>query len=144
MKQSGTYKVLMDALKKAPTKLVHWRDVKEILGGKISDQAAKAAIYYLWQTEKVFRHEDKRDKQFQYAIKMKNGLVYEKNESYGTKGFGKKKVNKGIPSAREVRKLFTTTMNNLAELEDLMIQVVDLSDRMEKQMAKIKNISTEF
>jgi len=140
-KGNGTIQQQMLALMKgdSPTTLWTRDDFMNELG--IEMRPAENACYNAWKSGKIYRHKDKdENKLFSYALSIKeqHREMYQPTTG-ATPGPARKKKSKMI-TAKELRKLFAAHMNSSAQLEDIVLELVDRLEELEKSHEKIKQL----
>lgn len=139
-KQNGLYGKMETFFKATPTKMYTYEDIMEEF--EVEQQAAQNGVYNLYRVGKIMRHIDKDPDTniHRYALKINPAKADPYKAMERNSPTGKKKKGQ-LPSAREMRTAFAQLQNSLANMEDMMIAVVEESEHMEKMLNKIKNIT---
>ena len=127
--------------KKNPTKLY---TVADLINDEYNEKALITALWRQHKNGKIMRHKEKsEDGKYRYALEIadENAVEYvEKSPLAGKaqKGGTKKRGQKH--TAKEIRTMFAQTMNQLAKLEDMVSDIVELAEDTDKTMQKIENL----
>lgn len=132
---------IIKTMKEQGSKNTLWtkQDIMDALD--LDERPADNALYNAWRSGKLFRHKEKStDGQYRYALYMKEQYreIYVQQEKRGSPGVARKK--KKLPSAKELRSMFASTMNQMAQLEDSMLAVVERQEQLEKTITKIESL----
>ena len=101
---------------------------------------AENALYNAWRSGKIYRHKDQtEDKQFQYALKIKEA---DRRSSSDIKVYspGAKKRKGTKPTAKEIRMAFMEVQRAFTRLEDLVMPVIESAEDRDKVLDRLKNI----
>lgn len=132
---------IMEMMREQGTKNALWtpQDIMDQMG--LDARPVENALYNAWKTGKIYRHKEKSaDNYFRYALYMKE--QYRENYVPQPKGSspGGARKKKKLPTAKELRVLFASTMNQMAQLEDSMLAVVERQEQLEKTITKIESL----
>lgn len=130
-------------LKKNPKKLYTRVDTEKAL--KLTTKEAGNSLWWLWKEGRIQRHVEKtEDGLYQYAYQLPKDKVevYKPGPMAETmKQVSKRRKKKGgMPSAREVRAMFAQAQNQIATLEDMVMQVMEEYETMEKKVNRLMKL----
>lgn len=142
--RTGITKQVMDLLRAEPKDLWTWGDILEEIP-ESNEKAVQNCIHRLYVEGKVMRHidseEETRRRRYAMEITPAKRDDYVKIEYTNTGKTTPIKRKKGsLPSSKEIRTAFAQTMTQLAKLEDMVSDVVELAEDTERKMKKIENL----
>lgn len=130
---SGFYDELMKLLNKKPTKLFTASELEPIYPDK-GYAALGSALYYLWRKGDLMRHKakDEDSREFRYAVEIEgeDGVVWTPMIASAAN------ASNGV---QQVRNTFSSIMNQLSQLEDMLVEQLEGSNEAEAELRAIKS-----
>lgn len=99
----------------------------------IDEKAAKNALYFLHRNEKICRHIDKNNGQFQYAISIEDKF----NDPYKPTLARSAGTPSGQQGHAAITKMFAAIQNQMARLEDMIYAELAEAEKVKKQKKKV-------
>lgn len=105
---------------------------------------AENALYNAWRTGKIHKHkEPDKEGNNRYALYIKEAsrLLYTPSKPTGaTSGTSRKRKKGSLPTSKEIRRMFAEHMNSTAQLEDIVLELADRLEVLEKKHEKIQSL----
>jgi hypothetical protein len=108
------------------------------------DIPAANAVYNAFRSGKIHKHKEKDkegNQRYALSIKEENRQIYKQSKTgSGPKPGGPRKKKGGLPTSKEIRRMFADHMNSTAQLEDIVLGLADRLEILEKNHEKIKQL----